>query len=68
MPGNNLATSRLARAPTGGEKDGLAGMSDNRQLVYFAIALWKGRHPILKERAFGLTNNEGNRREDVKEY
>src|SRR5574339_868884 len=49
-------------------EDGLAGISDDRQLLCFAVALWNGRDPILKERLFGLTNSEGNHGEDVKEY
>src|SRR5213080_3723672 len=49
-------------------EDGLAGISDRHQYICFAIALWNGRDPILKERAFGLTGNEGNHGEDVKEY
>jgi hypothetical protein len=49
-------------------EDGLAGISDDRQLLCFGIALWNGKDPILKERAFGLTNSEGNHGEDVKEY
>jgi hypothetical protein len=49
-------------------EDGLAGISDNHQLLCFALALWNGRDPILKERLFGLTNSEGNHGEDVKEY
>jgi hypothetical protein len=49
-------------------EDGLAGVSDDKQLLCFALALWNGRDPILKERLFGLTNREGNRGEDVKEY
>jgi hypothetical protein len=49
-------------------EDGLAGISDDRQLLCFAIALWNGRDPILKERPFGLTNGQGNHGEDVKEY
>ena len=56
-----------ARAYHWGE-DGLAGISDDRQYLCFALALWNGRDPILKERLFGLTNNEGNHGEDVKEY
>jgi mannosylglycerate hydrolase MGH1-like protein/glycosyl hydrolase family 63 len=48
-------------------EDGLAGISDRHQLICFAIALWNGRDPILKERLFGLTGNEGNHGEDVKE-
>ncbi len=49
-------------------EDGLAGISDRHQLVCFALALWNGRDPILKERPFGVTNSEGNHGEDVKEY
>ncbi|MBI1787909.1 MAG: glucosidase [Acidobacteria bacterium] len=49
-------------------EDGLAGISDRRQFLCFAIALWNGRDPILKERLFGLTGNEGNHGEDCKEY
>ncbi len=49
-------------------EDGLAGISDDEQHLCFALALWNGRDPILKERLFGLTNAEGNHGEDVKEY
>ena len=56
-----------SRAYRWGE-DGLAGISDDKQQLCFAIALWNGRDPILKERLFGLTNREGNHGEDVKEY
>jgi hypothetical protein len=49
-------------------EDGLAGFSDEKQRLCFALALWNGKDPILKERAFGLTNSEGNHGEDVKEY
>src|SRR6516162_7704324 len=49
-------------------EDGLAGLSDDKQRLCFALALWNGRDPILKERLFGLTNSEGNHGEDVKEY
>src|SRR6516225_7979524 len=49
-------------------EDGLAGISDSRQLLCFAVALWNGKDPILKERLFGLSNGEGNHGEDVKEY
>ena len=48
--------------------DGLAGLSDERQLLCLSLALWNGRDPILKERLFGLTNSEGNDGEDVKAY
>src|SRR5690349_20254062 len=56
-----------SRAYQWGE-DGLAGISDDKQLLCFALALWNGQDPILKERLFGLTNSEGNHGEDVKEY
>jgi hypothetical protein len=49
-------------------EDGLAGISDNSQRLCFALALWNGHDPILKERLFGLSNSEGNHGEDVKEY
>ena len=49
-------------------EDGMAGISDDAQQLCFALALWNGRDPILKERLFGLTNSEGNHGEDVKEY
>ncbi|MCI0525479.1 MAG: glucosidase, partial [Acidobacteria bacterium] len=49
-------------------EDGLAGISDRRQEICFAVALWNGRDPILKERVFGLTGSEGNHGEDVKDY
>jgi hypothetical protein len=49
-------------------EDGLAGVCDRHQRICFALALWNGRDPILKERLFGLTGNEGNHGEDVKEY
>ena len=56
-----------SRAYRWGE-DGLAGVSDDKQRICFALALWNGKDPILKERLFGLTNSEGNHGEDVKEY
>src|ERR1051326_2982756 len=49
-------------------EDGLAGICDRYQLLVFSLAMWNGRDPILKERAFGLTPQEGNHGEDVKEY
>lgn len=49
-------------------EDGLAGVSDRYQILCFSLGLWNGRDPILKERAFGLTSNEGNHGEDLKEY
>src|SRR5881397_2491480 len=48
-------------------EDGLAGICDRHQKICFAAALWNGRDPILKERLFGLTGNEGNHGEDCKE-
>jgi hypothetical protein len=56
-----------SRAYRWGE-DGIAGISDDKQRLCFAVALWNGHDPILKERLFGLTNSEGNHGEDVKEY
>src|SRR5262249_34679081 len=56
-----------SRAYRWGE-DGLLGISDNHQRLCFALALWNGRDPILKERACGLTGPEGTHGEDVKEY
>src|ERR1700693_579233 len=49
-------------------EDGIAGICDHHQYICFALALWNGRDPILKERLFGLTGEEGNHGEDVKEY
>src|SRR4029450_10505964 len=57
------ARSRALR----GNEDETAGISDRHQQICFAIALWNGRDPILKERLFGLTGGEGNHGEDVKE-
>ncbi|MFA9408407.1 MAG: glucosidase [Candidatus Dadabacteria bacterium] len=56
-----------SRAYRWGE-DGIAGISDNHQRLCFAISLWNGKDPILKERLFGLDSHEGNHGEDVKEY
>ena len=56
-----------SRAYRWGE-DGIAGLSDDKQRLCFALALWNEKDPILKERLFGLTNSEGNHGEDVKEY
>src|ERR1700741_4043027 len=61
---HDMARSRAYRW---GE-DGLAGISDDKQMLCFALALWNGNDPILKERLFGLINSEGNHGEDVKEY
>jgi len=55
-----------SRAYRWGE-DGIGGISDRHQLICFSVALWNGRDAILKERLFGLTGNEGNHGEDVKE-
>jgi hypothetical protein len=49
-------------------EDGLGGLCDDRQILCFAFAFWNGRDPILKERIFGLTGDEGNHGEDAKEY
>jgi hypothetical protein len=56
-----------SRAYRWGE-DGIGGISDRHQMICFGLALWNGRDPILKERLFGLTGNQGNHGEDVKEY
>ncbi len=56
-----------SRAYRWGE-DGIAGISDDRQHLCFALSLWNGKDAILKERLFGLTNSQGNHGEDVKEY
>jgi hypothetical protein len=61
--GHDQARSRAYRW----NEDGLAGICDEEQRLCFALALWNGRDPMLKERAFGLTGNEGNHGEDVKE-
>jgi hypothetical protein len=56
-----------SRAYRWGE-DGLAGICDDHQRLCFALALWNGKDPVLKERLFGVTNSQGNHGEDVKEY
>ena len=61
---HDMARSRAYRW----SEDGIAGICDDRQLLCFAPTFWNGRDPILKERFFGLTNQEGNHGEDVKEY
>ena len=61
---HDLARSKAYRW----NEDGLGGISDRQQFICFALALWNGRDPILKERLFGLTGSEGNHGEDVKEY
>src|SRR6266487_1925841 len=55
-----------SRAYRWGE-DGIAGISDDKQILCFSVAMWNGKDPILKERLFGLTGPEGNHGEDVKE-
>ena len=60
---HDLARSRAYRW----NEDGMAGICDNRQRICFSVAMWNGRDPILKERLFGLTGQEGNHGEDVKE-
>src|SRR4029079_6613033 len=49
-------------------EDGIAGVSDRHQFICFALSMWNGRDPFLKERMFGITGQEGNHGEDVKEY
>jgi len=60
---NDHARSRAYRW----DEDGIGGISDRHQMICFALAMWNGHDPILKERLFGLTGNEGNHGEDVKE-
>jgi len=68
-PGTISHTITRVRAPNRWGEDGLAGFSDDQQRLCFALALWNGKDPILKERLFGLTNSESNHGEDpVKEY
>ena len=67
-PGTTSPTIRRARAPITGARTASPGFSDDQQRLCFALALWNGKDPILKERLFGLTNSEGNHGEDVKEY
>ncbi len=62
--GHDQARSRTYRW----NEDGLGGICDEKQRLCFALSLWNGCDPILKERAFGLTGNQGNHGEDVKEY
>ena len=68
MPGIISATTRPVRGLIAGARTVLPGSPTTRQLLCFALALWNGHDPILKERLFGLTNSEGNHGEDVKEY
>ena len=67
-PGTTSATTRRGRARTAGARTAWRASRDDQQLLCFALALWNGNDPILKERLFGLTNSEGNHGEDVKEY
>ena len=67
-PGCSFRTITPARKFTAGNEDGLAGLCDDKQHMCFALALWNGHDPILKERLFGLAGPEGNHGEDVKEY
>ncbi len=57
-----------AREPIAGTRTDWPASATVRQMICFAVALWNERDPILKERIFGLTGNEGNHGEDVKEY
>ena len=68
MPGIIFLTIMPGQELIDGVKMVLAGISDDKQLLCFALALWNGKDPIIKERLFGLTNSEGNHGEDVKEY
>ena len=67
-PGTTFRTTMRARAPIAGARTDLLGICDRQCTLCFALALWNGRDPILKERLFGLTGTEGNHGEDVKEY
>ena len=67
-PGISSPTIRPARAPTAGARTASPASPMTKQRLCFALALWNGKDPILKERLFGLTNSEGNHGEDVKEY
>ena len=67
-PGTTSRTTTPRSRAYRWNEDGLAGICDRHQRLCFALALWNGRDPILKERLFGLTGHEGNHGEDVKEY
>ena len=67
-PGTTSPTTRRGRAPTAGARTVWAASATTTSVLCFALALWNGSDPILKERAFGLANSEGNHGEDVKEY
>ena len=68
MRGSTFPTITRDRAPTTGARTGSRAFSDLKQRLCFALTLWNGKDPILKERLFGLSNGEGNHGEDVKEY
>jgi hypothetical protein len=68
MRGTTLLMIRRVPVLIIGAKTGLAGISDDRQLLCFVLALWNGKDPIIKECLFGLSNGERNHGEDVKEY
>ena len=67
-PGTTCRTTTPARAPTGGARTAWPASATSSSGCASALALWNGRDPILKERSFGLTGDEGNHGEDVKEY
>ena len=67
-PGTTSRTTMRARAPTAGARTACWASATTTSTLCFALALWNGRDPILKERLFGLTGPEGNHGEDVKEY
>ena len=67
-PGTTSRTTTPAPGRTAGTRTASAGICDDRQTFCFALALWNGKDPILKERIFGLTGPEGNHGEDAKEY
>ena len=68
LPTDSVGVEWLSAEFIADHDDGLAGFSDDKQHMCFALALWNGKDPTLKERLFGLTNSEGNHGEDVKEY
>ena len=68
MPGITSPTTTLGAAPIVGTRTGWPGFCNRFQNLCLALALWNGRDPFLKERLFGLANEEGNHGEDVKEY
>ena len=67
VAGTTYRTIMPEAAPTDGARTACLGITDRRCRLCFALALWNGRDPILKERLFGLTGSEGNHGEDVKE-